>query len=296
MCGLCQDHRVDGRTLEITAELAGQRLDVLLASELGISRGYVRRLLRRDRVRISGRPGLKGMELRAGDRVEIEAFRHPDEGPIASPELPLRVIEHQGGLIAIAKPAGYPTHPLDFEETETMLNAVLARFPRMLGVGEGGLMSGVVHRLDTDTSGVLIFAEEDAAWRRARRAFETRRAEKRYVARVHGAFHGEREVELRLAHRGKQMRVVASGGRVAHTWLQSIRVDADSSLIEARPSTGLMHQLRVTLAQLGHPVLGDSLYGSELALDRHLLHAVELRIEDFRARCEVPAEFDLHPD
>jgi len=295
MSGLCQDPRVDGRTLEITDETAGQRLDVLLASELGLSRGYVRRLLRRDRVRVSGRPGLKGMELRAGDRIEVRAFRHPDEGPIASPQLPLEILVRQGGLIALAKPAGYPTHPLDFEETQTMLNAVLARFPQVRGVGEGGLMSGVVHRLDTGTSGVLVFAEEDAAWRRARQAFEAREVEKRYVARVHGSFHGEREVELRLAHRGRRMSVVSSGGRVAQTFLRSLRVDTDSSLVEARPLTGLMHQLRATLAHLGHPVLGDSIYGSQLALERHLLHAAELRIGGFEARCEVPAEFELDP-
>jgi 23S rRNA pseudouridine1911/1915/1917 synthase len=292
MGGLCQDPRVDGRTLEIDAEHAGQRLDALLASELGISRGYVRRLLRRGRVLVSGRRGLKGMELRVGDRVEIQAFRHPEEGPIASPELPLQLLERREGLIAIAKPAGYPTHPLDFEETRTMLNAVLARFPRVLGVGEGGLMSGVVHRLDTGTSGVLVFAEEEEAWRRARCTFDAREAEKLYFARVHGAFHGEHEVELRLAHRGKVMRVVPRGGRVAHTRLRSVRVDGDRSLVEARPTTGLMHQLRVTLAHLGHPVLGDALYGSELILDRHLLHAAELRIGSFEARCEVPAEFE----
>ena len=106
MSGLCQDPRVDGRTLEITDETAGQRLDVLLASELGLSRGYVRRLLRRDRVRVSGRPGLKGMELRSGDRIEVRAFRHPDEGPIASPQLPLEILVRQGGLLALATPAG----------------------------------------------------------------------------------------------------------------------------------------------------------------------------------------------
>lgn len=267
---------------------AGERVDRLLARELGLTRGYVRRLLRRGKVTLDERPAAKGAQLRAGDRLRVAPFRHPDEGPIAAPELELRVLRSSGGLVAVDKPAGMPTHPLDYEEDDTALNAILARHPEMLGVGEGGLMSGVVHRLDTGTSGVLVFALDDAAWRRAREALTGRRAHKLYLARVHGALRGELRSELRLEQRGPRVRVVERGGRESLTELRGLRVDADTSLVEARPVTGVTHQIRVALAHLGHPVVGDVLYGSPAVLGRHLLHAVHIRLDGFEAASPAP--------
>ena len=92
-------------------------------------------------MRINGLDAVKGTLLQAGDVIDVEGFRHPDEGPLANPDLDLCVLEDQGGLLAIDKPAGRATQPLDFEETDTVLNAVLGRFPEVAGIGEGGLMS-----------------------------------------------------------------------------------------------------------------------------------------------------------
>lgn len=269
----------------------GQRLDVFLARSLGISRGYVRRLLRRERIQLSGRAAPKGTILHAGERIEVLPFRHPDEGPRAALEIPIRVLREGEGLLAVDKPAGLPTHPLDFEEAETVLNALLARYPELRGVGEGGLRSGVLHRLDTYTSGVLLFATRDDVWRRVRKEFAERRVEKHYLARVHGLFRGEQEVVLRLEHRGDRMRVVSSGGREAVTRVRSLHEIGDTTLAEARPLTGLMHQIRATLSHLGHPVLGDPLYGSRLDLGRHLLHATYIRTLGFDASSHLPESF-----
>jgi 23S rRNA pseudouridine1911/1915/1917 synthase len=269
---------------------AGARLDVFLSRNLGLSRRYGRRLLQRGGVRINGAPAPKGATLRAGDALTLPPFRHPSKGPIASLEPSLRVLAEAEGLVAVDKPAGVATHPLDFDETGTVLNAVLARYPGMNGVGEGGVQSGVVHRLDTGTSGVLVFAIDPEAWRRAREAFSDRRVLKRYVARVHGRLGEPLEVVLRLAHRGARMRIVQEGGREAITRIRPLEPGPESTLIEAQPITGLRHQIRVTLAHLGHPVLGDRPYGSNLALGRHLLHAAEIRIEGFSAGSPVPRE------
>jgi 23S rRNA pseudouridine1911/1915/1917 synthase len=269
---------------------AGTRLDVLLARRLGVSRGYARRLIERERVRIGGRTAAKGTLVRAGESLEVAPFRHPDLGPAPAPELPVAILRQADGLVAVDKPAGRPTHALDCEETHTEQNAVLARFPEMLGVGEGGVRSGVVHRLDTFTSGVLVFALAGDAWRRARRAFDEQRVEKRYLARVHGRLASEIDCELRLEQRGDHVRVVARGGRVTRTLLRPLASFGETSLVEARPRTGHRHQIRAALAHLGTPVVGDRVYGSPARIGRHLLHATDLSIEGFAASSPAPPE------
>ncbi len=275
----------------VTEADAGRRLDRYLADALELSRGYVRRLLARGRVQLEGRPALKGTELREGDRIELLPFRHPREGPEEATHIRLELLARGGGLIAIDKPAGLPTHPLDYEETDTVLNALLARFPELRGVGEGGLRSGVVHRLDTQTSGVLAFALGQPAWERARDAFHARRVEKRYVAVVHGRFERAVELDLRLAPRGNHMARVPRGGVQALTRFAPLASGANTSLLEARPETGVMHQIRASLAALGHPVVGDAVYGSKARLPRHLLHATELRLLELHAQSTPPPDF-----
>jgi hypothetical protein len=152
----------------VPGEGSGARLDVFLARSLDLSRGYARRLLERGGIRLNGAPAAKGARVQPGDVVSGPPFRHPSEGPLASPGLEVRILAEKGGLLAVDKPAGVPTHPLDFDERGTVLSALLARYPEMSGVGEGGLRSGVVHRLDVGTSGVLVFARETEAWTRAR--------------------------------------------------------------------------------------------------------------------------------
>ena len=264
---------------------------MLLARALGVSRGWVRKLLDSGRVRVDGRPAAKGTILRAGDRIELAEFARPDAGPEPNPTLPLRVLVERAGWIAVDKPAGRAVHPLEPDETDTVLNALVALRPEIVGVGEGGLRSGVVHRLDPGTSGVLLFATEQAAWRAARAAFAERRVEKRYLARVHGAFSGARELRLRLESRGDHVRVVTDGGREAICEIRALETGVETSLVEVRMRTGVRHQIRATLAYLNHPVVGDSLYGSTTVLPRHLLHAATLAFDDFRAEAPLPADF-----
>jgi 23S rRNA pseudouridine1911/1915/1917 synthase len=271
---------------------AGARLDHVVARVLGVSRAYARKLIAGERVLLGGRPAAKGTGLRAGERVEVLPFARPEDPPQPNASLDLVVVARAPGLVAIDKPAGMATHPLEHEERDTCANAIVARFSEVSGVGEGGLRSGVVHRLDPGTSGVLVFALADDTWRRARAAFAERRVTKRYVARVHGAFTGEREVELLLESRGPRVRVVSHGGRVAVSRLRALATGRTESTVEIDMKTGVRHQIRATLAYLGFPVVGDTLYGSQTAMTRHLLHACEISWEDFAAQAPLPAEFE----
>ncbi len=276
------------RTIEIGPGQAGERLDAVVAEALGLSRGWVRKLLEAERIRLAGRPAAKGVILRAGDRIDVLPFARPESGPLANPALLLSILVERAGLVAVDKPAGMAVHPLRPEETDTALNALVSLHPEIVGVGEAGLRSGVVHRLDPGTSGVLVFALREDAWSAARAAFREKRVAKRYLARVHGALSGEREIELRLENRGAHVRVVAQGGRVARSHVRALETGADTSLVEIAMHTGVRHQIRVTLAELGHPIVGDRRYGSTTHLARHLLHAASIAWDGFEAASEPP--------
>ena len=327
----------------------GARLDRLLGSRLGLSRSQVRRLLADGSVSLDGRVrgyADKGLPLPGRGRLEVRPFRagsqqrvraersapgrgqsleSADERDDSTPPAgSVCVLARGDGWLAVDKPAGWPVHPLREDETGTVLNAVAAEHPEIQGVGdEGGLRSGVVHRLDVDTSGVLLFATDDAQWHRLRAAFRAHRVHKQYRALVAGELHpgsslgaslgpslgpslgewGEpMEFELAVArHRPARVRVVDAGtrrSRRGYRVRQSLRVIerfGEASLIEVRIETGFLHQIRVTLAHLGHAVVGDALYGDSQALalgaERQLLHAARLRFEEVCADSPDPSDF-----
>ncbi len=283
------------RELVVADTHAGERLDRFAARALDVPRGYAQRLCERGILRLEGRTAAKGAVLTPGMRITVLRFRHPREGPTPEPDLDLAILAEHAGLVAVDKPAGQPTHPLDYDETGTLVNAMLGRWPRMRTVGEGGLVCGVVHRLDVGTSGVQLFATSQSAWERARNAFVRHRVDKRYLARVHGCIEREAGIELRLESRGARMRVVPSGGHVARTHIRPLQSDGATTLVEARIPTGVRHQIRVSLAWLGHPIVGDTLYGSTLALARFWLHAESITLEGFEARAPIPRELEDWP-
>lgn len=285
---------------------SGWRLDAWLAAALGASRAEVRRELARGSVTVEGRPvGLraKGTTVAAGTTVEVASFEPPAErAPEPEPDAPLVLLASGPGWVAVDKPAGQPVHPLEPGERGTVLNALVARHPEILGVGEGGLRSGVVHRLDVDTSGVLLFATDEPRFEALRRAFRRHRVRKTYRAVVEGRLEGEGELELHLAvarHRPARVRVVppddpAHGRRSRRTRLSWTALAAlpDATLVEVRPVTGFLHQIRVSLAHLGHPVVGDAAYGARPTplADRHLLHAARVAHADVDVSSPDPPE------
>jgi 23S rRNA pseudouridine1911/1915/1917 synthase len=297
------------RALTVPEEARGRRLDVFLAENLCLSRAQARRLLARGDVRIDGRrvaTSAKGEALRAGATVQVAPFTRPEQQqPLPEPDAPLVVLARGPGWLAIEKPPGVPVHPLEPEETGTVLNAVIARHLELRGVGEGGLRSGVVHRLDVDTSGVLLVATEEEAWQRLRGAFQERRIEKVYRALVRGRLERDDSAVVGLVtarHRPARVRVVsgeeeirARGVRICSMRWRPLEVYARATLVEVRPETGFLHQIRVVLAHHGFPLLGDRRYGSEddgSGAGRHMLHAASLSWQGGAAQSPDPEDFE----
>lgn len=285
---------------------AGSRLDAFLAGRLEVSRAEARRLLRAGGVQLGGRrisARHKGRLLGAGQEVRIASFTAPQERRVVpEPAVPLRVLARGEGWIAVDKPAGSPVHPLCADERGSVLAAVAARYPEVQGVGEGGLRSGVVHRLDVGTSGVLLFATAQPTWRRLRAGFREHRARKLYRAIVLGSPgpEGSERPWLRIARHSPSRVVVAEAGAAGaySTSMSWRRVESfpGASLLEIRPVTGFLHQIRATLAQRGHPVAGDEAYAGA-ATDptgacRPLLHAVHLALDEISVGSADPADFE----
>ena len=296
---------------EVGPESETERVDRFLATRLGASRRRVREWMAFGAISLDGRPlGLsgKGVRLVAGSVLEVaEDDRLVADRILVQPELSLTVLAEGDGWMAVDKPAGVAVHPLRGGETGCVLNAVAARVPEIQGVGEGGLRSGVVHRLDVDTSGVLLVATRQARWEKLRQAFRTHRVEKVYRAVVMGCLRCEPgeafEFGLRVGRHRPAYVTVCEPGLVGTeergVWraTQTLRVlesFADASLVEVRPQTGFLHQIRATLAHLGHPVLGDTRYGtpeSAQRAERHLLHAASATSDDVSAQSPDAPDF-----
>ncbi|UCE85075.1 MAG: hypothetical protein JSU66_12055 [Deltaproteobacteria bacterium] len=231
------------RRLCVRSADAGIRLDRFLSERLGISRNEAREILAAGLVAVDGRAvsgKAKGARLAPAVRVEVGAFTSRATRTVpAEPEVPLRVLARGEGWLAVEKPAGVPVHPLRTGERGTLLGAVVARHPEIRGVGEAGLRSGVVHRLDVDTSGVVVFATTQPVFRQLRDAFAAHRIDKRYRAIALGALEGEARVELHLAvarHRPARVRVVdarAGGRRTALRW-RALEPLGPATLVEIR--------------------------------------------------------------
>lgn len=294
---------MESTVIEVESDRGGERLDRFLADRLGISRARVRHLLEVGRISKAGRVltlSDKSLTTEPGIRFEISgSLRAEDERPLPRPDLDWRLVAEGEGWLVVDKPAGCGVHPLRPDQDDTVLNAVVAHHEEMIGVGEGGLRSGVVHRLDVDTTGALVFATSEALWKRLRGAFTEHRVEKVYLALVAGRFEKARHVNLPLAikrHHPAHVEV-ANGGHPCRQRVTPIEAFANATLIEVRLETGFLHQIRASMAHLGHPVIGDAEYGGTgdtmpVEASRQLLHAARLAVDEIAVNIPLPDDFE----
>jgi 23S rRNA pseudouridine1911/1915/1917 synthase len=278
---------VDGRLdLVVPADAAGMRLDRFLSTAPGIgTRSQAKQLIDAGRVRVDGAARKGAQPVRAGARVEVEL--RPAEPLGIEPEaLPLRVLYEDEHLLAIDKPPGMVVHPAPGARRGTLVNALAYRLGALPGAGAPE-RPGIVHRLDRDTSGVLLVARTAAVLEALARQFRERTVEKRYLAVVRGALTPatgriDRPIGRHPRER-KRMSVRSSRGRAAVTRWTVVERLPGATVVRLAPETGRTHQLRVHLAAAGHPVLGDRVYGARRggrdaapALPRQALHAEEI--------------------
>ena len=268
-------------TFEITD--AGVRLDKAIASTLpDLSRAAIQRLIKNHQVEVNGRTSKPSYRVEVADRVTVQV---PDDMPpdITPEPIDLDVLYEDEHLLAVNKPAGMVVHPALGHRTGTLVNALLARWPENLDIG-GAERGGIVHRLDKDTSGLLLIAKSKEIHSALQRQFKRRQVKKTYLALVEdhpSPRQGLIDAPIgRDKHKRKQMAIVRRG-REARTIYNVVKLFNEHSLVELQPETGRTHQLRVHLAWLGHPVVGDTVYGrrrQRLLRHRHFLHAHRLEL------------------
>ena len=296
--------------LTVGPALRGERLDRAIAASLPeLSRSRVQSLLEAGHVQVDGRPGRPALRLKGGETVEVSV--PPPEPAIPEPEdLPLTVLHEDRDLLVLDKPAGLVVHPAAGHARGTLVNALLHHVSGLSGVG-GVLRPGIVHRLDKETSGCLVVAKNDAALQALQRAFQERTVEKTYLALVHGQPPDTGRLEtLHARHPRDRKRFTGrakTGKSAVTTWRVRSRLHG-AALLEVGLETGRTHQIRVHLSEMGHPLLGDALYGGtrkgdarvkavQNRLGRQALHAWKLVFPHPRTgkpvRCEAPVPADL---
>jgi 23S rRNA pseudouridine1911/1915/1917 synthase len=268
----------------VSAQTAGQRLDAFLRGVTsGVSRAALTELISQGHVKVNGRRASKGQLLAAGDEVQLDAAARV-QGAARDPSLVLDVLHEDAWLVAVNKPAGVPSHALRAGETGNVGSALLARYPEMREVGHRALEPGLLHRLDTDTSGVLLAA-------RSREAFDALHAlhvrggiDKQYVALCAGQVTAPQDVRAYLDASTRKVRVsqVPWGqARAVQLRVLDTKALAGHSLVTVSAAFAARHQVRAQLAALGHPIAGDVLYGGPAlaGLSRHFLHASRVQLE-----------------
>lgn len=282
------------RRWTISADAPGSRLDTFLRAQLPfLSRRELQEALREKCFNVNGRPARKGDRLTEGDVVEFtgSTIRLSDV-PIPNPELQVPVIYEDAALLAVNKPAGMDCHGFSGRDESTLANFLIARWPELTGVGRSRWEPGLVHRIDRETSGLVLVAKHQAVFDALRGQFRRRAVIKRYLALVHGATAAAGRIAFPLAHDlndERKMRVAlglkkgAIGSKVwrALTRYRKLGEQKGFSFLLLEMETGVTHQLRAHLASIGHPIAGDLLYGGAnqkgLNVARHFLHASELR-------------------
>jgi len=247
---------------------SSKRLDVFLSQKgPALSRSQIKKLIETGKVQIDGRKAKAGLRLRENEVVTL-TIPEPRRLEIEAEAIPLKVLYEDRHLIVVDKPAGLVVHPGAGNYSGTLVNALLHRCPDLAGIG-GVLRPGIVHRLDKDTSGVLVVAKDDLAHRSLSDQFRKHTAERNYVGIVFGQLSEEGQVDAPVGRHPTQRKKMSARpwkGREARTYWRVLERFRSFNLAEFRLQTGRTHQIRVHLSSIGHPILGDPLYGGRKRL------------------------------
>ncbi|HEY6004358.1 MAG TPA: RluA family pseudouridine synthase [Anaeromyxobacter sp.] len=296
--------------LAVPTDLAGERLDVALARLVPeLTRARAKRLVDAGHVRLAGRPAKAALRLRAGDVLEVEVPA-PEPSGLVAQDLPLSVLHEDRDLVVLDKAAGMVVHPARGSPHSTVVNALLGRYASALP------RLGLVHRLDKDTSGCLVVARNEAALAALQAQWKGRSVEKVYLAICHGALAGEGTLDTPYGrHPRDRTRFtgrLASGRRAVTAWRALEAFGRDATLAEVTLHTGRTHQIRVHLAEAGHPLLADAVYGGTRrearlpagsrarraaeSIGRQALHAARLAFDHPRTGRRLTLEAPLPAD
>jgi 23S rRNA pseudouridine1911/1915/1917 synthase len=294
--------------VELLVETGGSRLDKFVADQgLGLSRSATQRLIEDGQVSVNGEPVKASYKVRAGDLLVVRLPIVEPSAPVAEP-IPLNIVYEDRDLLVVNKPAGMVVHPAPGHPGGTLVNALLAHCPE-LAAGEHD-RPGIVHRLDRDTSGLILVAKSEKIGRALQHQFKERQVLKSYLALLDGHLRpawGRIEAPLGRDPNHRQRMAVLAGGREATTEYHVLEQFAhqlgpaagEYSLVEAEPKTGRTHQIRVHFASIGYPVIGDSVYGRRrprLPLCRQFLHARRLAFKHPVSRERMEFEAPLPDD
>jgi len=331
------------RAFTAAPEAAGLRLDQYLAQAIpDISRARVQLLIEHGQVRVNGQPPKAKLKLQGGEQIEIEGAPHPPPLHAFPEDIPLNILHEDKHLAIIDKPAGMMVHAgsgnaapgeVDERNSGTLVNALLHHFNKLSQVG-GELRPGIVHRIDKQTSGIILVAKDDSTHRKLGEMFAARELEKTYIALVHGDLKGRltkdnitinlpigRDLVRRIRMTTRRS-ADSEGVRSAVSHVKVLeRIHSphygDFTLVEVSIETGRTHQIRVHLQALGHPVVGDTLYGAPhhitrqadpraprgkdtqaeaLSLDRNFLHATRLAFRHPKTNKALTIESPLPPE
>lgn len=276
---------IEPEPIVVPESLGGERLDRAVSLLTGWSRSEVQHLVGEGAILVGGQPVAKSHRLAAGEVVELLAAPAPPEPPGPEP-VPLDLRHVDADVVVLAKPAGLVVHPGPGHAHGTVVHGLLHRFPEIAGVGDPA-RPGIVHRLDRDTSGLMVVARTQEAYVALVASLAARAVDRRYLALVSGVPESPRGVvdaPIGRSTRQRTRMAVRESGRPARTGyeVRAAWPDAGVALLECRLETGRTHQIRVHLAAIGHPIVGDVAYGgraSSASPDRPFLHAFALGFE-----------------
>lgn len=307
------------RKIKISAENIGQRIDRFLKKGFflneEITRGEIIKNIKSGNILLNGKIVKPSYVLKENDKITVE-LKERAQKLAANRKIKVQIIHQDKNMIVLNKPAGLSVHPVNFEEKETLVNFLLSKFSEIENVNDGSVGSqfrpGIVHRLDKDTSGIMVIARNQKTFDDLKKIFQNREVQKKYVAMVFGKMENKSGIiEKPLARStGYEKQVIAHKRtktkiRTAITEYAVLSESPEYSLLSVSPKTGRTHQIRIHLTSIGHPIVGDKLYALKQnskakTADRQLLHAKELEFKLFRKKyafqAEIPEDFQRFLD